>query len=203
MKQQVIYIHGGESFVNHTDFLERLRTKGIWDLPSSRAVGKWTDRLPHDLGDGYEVFLPQMPNKQNARYEEWKIWFERHFEYLRDGAILIGCSLGAMFLLRYCTEETLPFVPKALILMATPLPLPDLDDSDCRDFMCQLALVPSLTDKVPRVAIFHSTDDFAVPYSHGTALAALLPKASFITLTDKNHFIVPELPELVAYIKDL
>lgn len=203
MKQQVVYIHGGESFKHYEDFLTRLRTKGIWDLPSSEPVGKWNNRLPADLGEDYEVFLPQMPNKQNARYEEWKIWFERHFEHLRDGVMLVGCSLGGMFLLRYVSEETLPFKVKALVIMAAPLPLPDIDHSDCEDFMCSLELVPTIAAKVPTVVIMHSTDDFVVPYSHGEHLTTLLPEATFITFSDKNHFLVPELPELVAFIKEL
>jgi pimeloyl-ACP methyl ester carboxylesterase len=49
----------------------------------------------------------------------------------------------------------------------------------------------------------HSTDDFLVPYEHAVALKAALPEAELITFSDKNHFLVPELPELVAYIKGL
>ncbi len=203
MKQQVFYIHGGESFKNYEDFLTRLRTKGIWDLPSSEPVEKWNNRLPADLGEDYEVFLPQMPNKQNARYEEWKIWFERYFEHLRDGVVLVGCSLGGMFLLRYVSEETVPFAVKALVIMAAPLPLDDFDPTGCEEFLCSLELVPVIATKVPKVAIMHSTDDFVVPYSHGEYLATLLPTAEFISFSDKNHFLVPELPELVTFIKEL
>ncbi|OIP77680.1 MAG: hypothetical protein AUK16_01330 [Parcubacteria group bacterium CG2_30_44_11] len=203
MKQQVFYIHGGESFANQVDFLDRLKTKGIWDLPSTQKLGKWNEHLPSDLGDNFEVFLPQMPNRQNARYEEWKLWFERYFEYLQDGVILVGCSLGGMFLLRYCSEETLPFSIKALFLMATPLPLPDLDARDCGDFLCSLDQVPKLVEKIATVVILHSKDDFLVPYTHAIELQALLPTANLITFEDKNHFLVPELPELVTLIKSM
>lgn len=202
MKRQVFYVHGGESFHDHALFLERLRTKGIWDLPGTESAGKWTDRLVTDLGDAYEVFRPQMPNKQNAHYEEWKIWFERHFEHLRDGVILVGCSLGGMFLLKYLLEVRLPVEVRATYLMATPIGLNGFDSRDCADFITPAAAVSELTG-AGEVFVLHSTDDFVVPYEHGEKLAELLPEARLMTFSDKNHFLGPELPELAAHIKGL
>lgn len=203
MKQQVFYIHGGESYQNYDDYLERLRTKGIWDLPDTALVGKWTSTLRADLGADYEVFMPAMPNKQNTHYIEWQIWFERHFEHLRDDVILIGCSLGAMFLMKYLTENTVPFRVKALILMAGPVALPTLDTSYCAEFVIPPTQAAGLAQLVPHIHIWHSTDDFVVPYEHATALAEVLPTAILTTFTDKNHFLVPELPELVSLVKKI
>jgi predicted alpha/beta hydrolase family esterase len=202
-KKQVFYIHGGESFKDHELFLERLRSYTPRDLPGIEPRSKWTASFAEQLGSLYEVFMPQMPNKQNARYEEWKIWFERHFEHLRDGVVLVGCSLGGMFLLRYCSEETLPFTVKSLVLMAVPLPLPELDTRDCGDFLCSLEKVPKVFEVASEVVIMHSTDDFLVPYNHAVELKSHLPAAKLITFEDKNHFLVPELPELVDLIKGL
>ena len=70
-KQQVFYIHGGESFTNYDDFLERLRTKDIWDLPSTQSSKKWSQTFAADLGADYEVFMPAMPNKNNAKYDKY------------------------------------------------------------------------------------------------------------------------------------
>jgi uncharacterized protein len=202
MKQQIFYIHGGEAFRRHEDFIERLKIKGIWDLPSLVTTEKWNDRFRADLGDAYEVFMPQMPNRQNAQYEEWKIWFERHFEHLHDGVILVGCSLGAMFLLKYLQAGALPVTVKATILMAAPIGLPGFDDRDCFEFLTPVASIRPLL-QAGAITIMHSTDDFLVPYEHAVALKAALPEAELITFSDKNHFLVPELPELVAYIKGL
>ena len=47
-KQQVFYIHGGESFEKHEDFLDRLKTASLWHLPEQSAFGngkKWTATL--------------------------------------------------------------------------------------------------------------------------------------------------------------
>ncbi len=97
MKKQVFFVHGGDAFTAHDDFLQYLRTIALRNLPDSQTSEHWTKTLGADLGDEYEVFMPSMPNKQNAQYEEWCIWFQRHFSLLRDEIVLIGWSLGGCF----------------------------------------------------------------------------------------------------------
>lgn len=205
MKKQVFYIHGGESYDDYEVFLEQLRTKEIWDLPSEQKKGKWTKTLAEDLGEEYEVFTPRMPNSNNAKYEEWKIWFERHFEHLRDGVVLAGCSLGAMFLAKYLSQNDLLFTPKEVILMAGAYDVKgvEFDKTDCGDFLVAPESLKTLTDKFGKVVIMHSKDDFLVPFECGVALSEALPEAEFVTFTDKNHFLIEEFPELVAHIKGL
>lgn len=203
-KQQVFYIHGGEWYNNYDDFLERLQIREIRDLPSSPKYVKWTKKLADDLGEDYEVFLPQMPNGMNAKYVEWKIWFERHFEYLADDVIFIGCSLGAMFLYKYFIENTTPFNVKALFLMAAPLPeLVPVEEKDSGDFVYKTSDIGSICTKAEQLFILHSKDDFLVPYEHALKYKEALPKAELVTFTDKNHFLVEELPELVDLIKKI
>lgn len=204
-KKQIVYIHGGESFLNHEDYLERLRTIPLWhmDDESKEKPKKWTHNLESELGDEYQVITPPMPNRENAKYEEWKIWFERHFEYLNDEAILMGCSQGAMFLGRYLTENTLPFTAGAVFLMAGAVPLEGENHTDFGDFLIDLEKVSVITGRNKNVVIMHSKDDFVVPYHHGEALAAAMPNAEFIIYEDKNHFLIPEFPELVEKIKGL
>lgn len=90
MKQQVFYIHGGSAYSDYGRFLDHLKTAPIRNLPGAETLKKWSTTIPDDLGETFEVFAPGMPNSQNAKYGEWKIWFERHFDYLRDGVILLG-----------------------------------------------------------------------------------------------------------------
>lgn len=203
MKQQIFYIHGGESYENYDRFLERLRTKDIWDLPSENPKKKWTQGFAAELGPGYEVFMPAMPNKQNAKYEEWEIWFERHFEHLRDGVVLMGCSLGAMFLAKYLSKNETPFKVRALYLMATPVSGSDFADEDCGTFRFSLDSVSALSKRAERVFILHSKDDFLVPYEHATKLNQAIPGSELVTFEDKNHFLIEEFPELIASIKNL
>lgn len=203
MKQQVFYIHGGESYENHDIFLERLRTKDIWDLPSETPKVKWTQSFASELGPDFEVFMPAMPNKQNAKYEEWKIWFERHFEHLRDGAVLVGCSLGAMFLAKYLSKNEIPFKVRAIYLMATPVSDTAFADEDCGTFRFSLDSSSVLTRRAGEVFIVHSKDDFLVPYEHAVRLNQAIPGSELVTFEDKNHFLIEEFPELIAHIKGL
>ncbi len=205
-KQQVFYIHGGESFKNHGDFLERLKTADLWHLPKDDGVvpqKKWTSTLPEVMGDEYEVIMPPMPNRQNAVFSEWSIWFERHFGYLEDGAVVIGFSLGAMFLAKYLSQNDLPFRPGAIFLLSGAYAVPDFDDSDCYDFMVKPAEVRPLLGKTDNLFVLHSKDDFVVPFEHGVALADALPEAEFITFADKNHFLIEEFPELIEKIREI
>lgn len=203
-KQQVFYIHGGSSYSRYEDFLEDLRTMPIRDLPGEpEAPKKWTRTLREDLGEDFEVFMPTMPNKMSAKYEEWKIWFERHFEYLRDGLILLGWSQGGYFLAKYLIENEPPVKIKALLLGAAPFAPDDFGGEDGGDFAFDTTKAGELSKKAEKILILHSKDDFVVPFSHGERFAAALPEAEFVVFEDKNHFLIEEFPELIAMIKGL
>lgn len=181
--------------------MDDLRARIPRDLPSLPKRKKWTETFRDDLGDEYEVFMPSMPNSQNAKYEEWKIWFERHFEYLDGEVILVGWSQGGMFFSKYLTEEEFPFSIKALILMAPPFEPIKGESDDCGDFVFDTEDLGILARKVQKIVIYHSKDDFVVPYEHALKYKAALPDAELITFEDKNHFLIPEFPELISKIR--
>lgn len=202
-KQQVFYIHGGSAYSNYAAFLNHLRTAQPRDLPWLPQGKKWTDTLRTDLGDDFEVFMPTMPNKNNAKYEEWKIWFERHFEYLRDDVVLLGWSQGGYFLAKYLIENETPFSIKALILVAAPFAPDDFHGEDGGDFAFDTSKTVLLEERAENVVILHAKDDPVVPFSHGEQFKATLPKAEFMVFEDKNHFLIEEFPELIGKIKEL
>lgn len=201
MKQQIFYIHGGDSYSDHDAFLDDLRALIPRDLPSLPKRIKWTETFREGVGEAYEVFMPSMPNSQNATYEEWKIWFERHFDYLEGEIILVGWSLGGMFFSKYLTEEEFPFSIKALILMAPPFGPVEGEDEDCGDFVFDTDNINILAEKTKNIVILHSKDDFVVPYEHALKYKEALPSAELITFEDKNHFLIPEFPELIDKIR--
>lgn len=202
-KQQVFLIHGGNAYSSYEAFLHDLQTKTIYNLPSLPTHCRWTDRLVADLGADYEVFTPTMPNKQSAHYEEWKIWFERHFEYLDDGVILIGWSLGGYFLSKYLIEANPPFKIKALIYIAAPFAPDDFGGEDGGDFAFDSSRVGEVSNNIENIFILHSTDDPVVPVSHAERYHDALPDAQLMLYNDKNHFLVPTLPELISLIQSL
>lgn len=203
MKQQVFFIHGASSYSNYDAFLDALRSDIPRDLPSLPKVKRWTDSFREDLGENFEVFMPSMPNKQNAKYEEWKLWFERHFEYLEEGIILVGWSQGAYFLVKYLLEEDkLPFSVKALFLLASPFERDDFGGEDGGDFAFDVDDIAELQEKVPKIVVMHSKDDFVVPYQHALKYQKGLPTADLVTFEDRNHFLQPEFPEIIQMIRD-
>lgn len=202
-KQQVFYIHGGSAYSDYQAFLQDLAGYKLRDLPWLPTRKKWTDTLRGDLGEHYEVFMPKMPNQNNAKYLEWKIWFERHFEYIRDGVILLGWSQGGYFLAKYLTENVTPFRVKAAFLGAAPFKPDDFHGEDGGDFAFDTEQLSKLQERTDRVFIFHSKDDPVVPFSHGEHYAEALPKAEFVVFEDKNHFLIEEFPELIEKIKEL
>lgn len=204
MKQQVFYIHGGDSFTNREYFLEHLRTCEMRD-PRGEGSKRWTKTLREDLGEQYELFASTMPNDDNAHYEEWKIWFERHFDYLKDGVILLGWSLGGMFLLKYLSENTPPFSIQKLLIVASPAgdyAIEAEPGNDCLSFQFSLDSLSKLPERVSDITIYHSEDDFVVPYEHALRLKKALPGAELITFADRNHFLQEEFPELLEKIRE-
>ncbi|KXJ99049.1 MAG: Alpha/beta hydrolase family protein [Parcubacteria bacterium OLB19] len=203
MKKQVLYIHGGDSFGKYEDFLQDLQIKSIRDPFGLDRKSIWVENFRENLG-AFEVLTPTMPNKQNAKYEEWKIWLERHFEFLHDGVILVGWSLGGMFLAKYLSENKFPFKIKAVFLLAAPSgEFTDESGNNCASFQFPMRNLVNLTKQCEKIFIWHSQDDFVVPYLEFFAYEKFAPEAEFVSFTDKNHFLVPELPELFDSIKGL
>ena len=77
-KIQVFQVHGGMTFKNKKDYLEFLKNRSVSIEPRS----KWNDEyLQKKLGERFEIIKPRMPLQDNAKYDEWKIHFERFFPY--------------------------------------------------------------------------------------------------------------------------
>ena len=204
-KQQVFYIHGGSSYSNYEDYIADLKSQPLRSASDEAGVEKWPSTLRSELGSEYQVLMPSFPNSNDSKYEEWKIWFEKHFEYLHDNVVLVCWSQGAMFIAKYLSQNTTPFSIKALFIIAAPFDYFVCEGSkeDGGDFYPDSANVPIIQTKAQNITIMHSNDDFVVPYEHALKYKEALPEAELVTFTDKNHFLVEELPELVERIKRL
>ncbi len=201
MKAQILFIHGGDSFSNYDDFLESLKTEPIRDPLGTEVKKRWKETLKLEFGQEIDVFYPSMPNKDNARYTEWKIWFERYFEYLNGNVILIGHSQGGYFLAKYLSENTVPFPILALYLVAAPFGPGERGAEDGGDFVFNPENLKNIYKVAQNITIYHSEDDEVVPFSHALSYHETLPKAAFITFKDRGHFLQPEFPEIIEDIK--
>lgn len=197
MKKQVVVIHGGDTFERYEEFLSFLKNFQI-DPDYFKKKG-WKDTLQYNLGDDFEVIAPNMPNKINAKYLEWKIWFEKYFPFLNDGVILVGHSLGGTFLTKYLSENLLPKKIKALILVAASFDDENSEES-LNDFVLptSLAKITKLADKI---YLFHSKDDPVVPFEQVNKYKTALPNAEIIVFADRQHFNQEYFPELVELLK--
>ena len=95
-----------------------------------------------------------MPNKFNARFEEWKIWFEKFTPFLKDGVVFIGHSLGASFIAKYLSENKFPKKVRAVMLVA------GVYDKDSEGYsLLSFALPEKLDLQNENTMIYHSKDD--------------------------------------------
>lgn len=194
-KPQVCIIHGGETFDSDDDYREYLENK---DVVYERLLyaPAWKNWLAERLVD-YDVLTPSMPNKQNAKYDEWALYFSKIVPFLRPDATLIGHSLGGIFLTKYFTEHP-PQEPFAkLILLAAPHTDETLESLGS----FRIANARALADVAGEIHLLHSEDDPVVPVSEVDRYAADLPDATVQKLCDEHHFIGPELPELLPLIR--
>lgn len=144
------------------------------------------------LGQSYEIFTPRMPNSENSKYTEWKIWFEKMLQFLDKGAIFVGHSLGGIFLAKYFAEEGNYVGAKAVFLLASPFGAPNF-------------VMPKDLSKLralgSKLRIYHSEDDDVVSFIHFKKYAKSLPHATKVIFKDKRHFIQPTFPELARDIR--
>ncbi len=203
-KKQIVFIHGANAFSNYESFLSYLRADEILDPLGLNPSKRWHHELREKLVDTHEVYKPSMPNKENAKYIEWKIWFERHFQFLLDGVVLLGHSQGGYFLVKYLSENKMPVSVRALFLLGAPFgKREDEFDEDGGDFAFNPINLTNLTAQVQDIHILHSEDDFVVPYAHGLLYKEALPTAHFHSFSDKNHFLIEEFPELIGEIQKI
>ena len=203
MKQQILFIHGGEAFDSYEDYIDFLSEKRQVKIEDLKGKVRWRGHLQKELGDNYEVLLPQMPCGWNAKYSEWKIWFEKLFPFFQENIILIGGSLGGIFLAKYLSENNFPLKIKATFLLAAPF---DAKDREADYTLGDFALGESLekfSAQCPKIFLYHSEDDPVVPLADVEKYAQKLPNAEKIIFKNKGHFNLEEFPEIVAKIKNL
>lgn len=197
-KQQVIVIHGGETFDTYGEYLSFLKSYEF-DLDQFEEKG-WKDFLQEDLGNDFRVIKPRMPSAYNAKYLEWKLWFEKLFPYIEDEVIIIGHSLGGIFVAKYLSEETFPKRIKATFLVAAPF-----DDKETNYSLVGFVLPKDLSlfeKQGGTIFIYHSKDDPVVLFSDAEKYKECISSAELAAFANKGHFLEPHFPELVNSIKE-
>lgn len=196
--QQVVVIHGGESFASYEEFWQNLVRKAF--RFERLFLADWKQRLSVALGGGYQVLQPRMPNPQYARYREWSVWFEKLLPHLKDDVLLIGHSLGGSFVAKYLSEHEVGVRVRATFLVAAPF------ESDGGRRLVEFDIENDLAlfaRQGGAIFLYHSEDDPVVEFEEYRKFERLLPHARIRTFSDRQHFNGDSLPELVADIQSL
>ena len=197
MKKTLIIIHGGSTFDTYEEYFKYLESCKLTIEKINQR--DWKDTLALELKDReFEVIYPKMPNSKNARYPEWKLWFEKLFDLVNDEIILIGHSLGGIFLAKYLSENNFPKKISQLHLIAAPY-----DTEVVKDSLADFALLKTaeeIEEKVEKIFLYQSKDDTAVAYEDVIKYKRDLPKSELIVFEDRGHFTQDQFPELIENI---
>ena len=193
--KQILIIHGGDSFNRYEDYLDDLRDS-LLDYDRLKPYRRWKDTIIEIFSDGADVLIPTMPNSANAQFEEWKIYFEKIIPFLGDDVRIIGHSLGAMFLANYLHKHPLQKQVRQLMLVAGGY---NSETEGYGSFVVSSA--KGLKQSAKDIHLFHSEDDFVVPYSELDKYAQDLPGAHVHRFTNRNHFLDAEFPEIIELLK--
>jgi uncharacterized protein len=198
-KIQIFMIHGGMTFKNKKDYINYLKNKPV----SIEKKSKWAlEYLDKELGKKFEIIRPRFPKQEDSKYEEWKIWFERFFPSLKNNIILMGGSLGGIFLAKYLSENKFPKKILSIYLICPPFDNTSSHEDLVGGFKLKSDL--SLIEKNCKdVTLLFSADDEVVPVSHAEKYRRKLKNSKIIIYkSKKGHFKISKFPEIVKMIKE-
>lgn len=199
MKQQILFISGGNTFGSKKDYLSWLKNLKM-NIEKTKAKLSWRDTLHKKLGNKFEVYKPKMPNSINASYTEWSILFNKIIKLLNDNLILIGHSLGGIFLAKYLAENDINKKIKATILISAPFG--GAGGESLGSFVLPKSL-KKLEQQAGKIYLIQSKDDKVVPLNQVKKYKKELPRAILKIFKDREHFSQESFPEIVELIKGI
>jgi hypothetical protein len=112
--------------------------------------------------------------------------------------MLLGHSLGGIFLVKYLSENHFPKKIIALFLLAAPFVRKPR--SKIGDFWIKKDL-KNVADQVGEIFIYHSEDDPIVPYECAHRYKEEFPSATLRRFRSNGHLNQREFPELLLDLK--
>jgi predicted alpha/beta hydrolase family esterase len=186
------------TFKTKNDYFDFLLNRPI---SIEERVRRSNEYLQIELKLQCKIIKPYMPCKDNAKYIEWKMHFERYLQCIDDKTILIGQSLGGIFLAKYLSENKLFNKVLSVYLVCPPFDntLPDEALVGWFKLSSDLSL---LEENCNNLYLMFSKDDPIVPVNHSEKYRKKLHNANILIYENKNgHFKVEEFPEIVQCIQ--
>jgi pimeloyl-ACP methyl ester carboxylesterase len=141
-----------------------------------------------------------MPSEDDPSYAQWKTALEKEFGTLRDGAILVGHSVGGTILVKLLAEPSSARRFGAIFLIAAPFVGDGGWSADDLEFP------PDLGARLPKgvpLHFYHGLEDEVAPPSHIELYARAVPQARIHRLPGRDHQLNNDLREVAAAILDL
>lgn len=182
MTTRVLFVQGGGA-----------GTHDAWD-------NKLVDSLRRELGPGYDVRYPRMPNEADPSYLLWKAALTVEIAGLDDGAIAIGHSIGGTILISLLAETPPSRTLAGVFLIAAPFvgtggwPSEDVKPMD--------DLGARLPPRIP-VSLYHGSADDTAPPEHVGLYEAAIPDAIVHRLNGRDHQLNDDLAEVAAGVRAL
>jgi predicted alpha/beta hydrolase family esterase len=169
------------------------RVHAEWD-------NKLVDSLRRELGEGYEIHYPRMPNEADPKVATWGPALERELAALRNGAIVVGHSVGGTILINVLTESAPSIALDAIVLIAAPFIGEGGWESE------EMEPASDLAERLPvgvPVLLYHGEDDDEVPVAHVERYAERIPRARVCRLAGRDHQLNADVSEVARDIREL
>ncbi|MET3668015.1 alpha/beta fold hydrolase [Caulobacter sp. 1776] len=170
--------------------------EGTYDDWDSKLV----DSLRRELGPGYEVRYPRLPDEGDPDFGRWVASFHQALAKLDDGAVLVGHSFGATVI-----ALGLAMTPPARRLAGVFLIAPPFFGEggwDSEEMATGSDLGARLPPETP-VRLYQGDQDTDVPPAHLGLYAKAIPRAVARTLPGRDHQLNDDLSEVAADIRGL
>lgn len=158
---------------------------------------KLVESLRRELGAGYEIFYPRMPDESEPHYAAWSGAISDALAKLDDGAVAVGHSLGAAILVATLAERQVTKLA-GVFLAACPFIGPGGWPSD------EIAPMTNLGSRLPKalpVHLYHGDADETAPVDHLALYEKALPQAKTRTLKGRDHQLGNDLSEVARDIR--
>lgn len=169
---------------------------GVYEDWDSKLV----ESLRRELGAGYEIRYPRMPNEDDPTLATWQPAIEKELASLRSGAIVVGHSVGGATLLNVLVASPPSFALTGIVLIAAPFVGEGGWTSD--DIAPRFDLIEQLAATVP-LFLYHGEEDAVVPVSHVELYARAIPSAHVRRLSGRDHQLNNDLSEVARDIRGL
>jgi pimeloyl-ACP methyl ester carboxylesterase len=166
------------------------------------AHDEWDDKLVEslrrELGEGYEIRYPRMPDEGDPGYARWSTAIRREMADLDDHAVAVGHSIGAAILVGALADQAPQSGLAAVVLVAAPFVGPGGWPGN------EFELTSDLGARLPsgaRVHVFHGLRDETAPPSHADLYALAIPQAQVHRLPGRDHQLNNDLIEVAEAIR--